>query len=71
VETDPRRIIAKTLCADFPDIYDFEAPARKKIARIQADFENRPDIIRAVAAAETDSEMKTRLVQEFPEAFGG
>ncbi len=69
-ESDPRRVIAKAVCADFPDLYDFEAPARKKIARIQADFEDRPDVIRAVAAAETDAEMRVRLVEEFPAAFG-
>lgn len=69
-DTDPRRVIAKAICSDFPDLYDFEAPTRKKIARIQADFEERPDVIRAVAAAETDPEMKVRLVEEFPEAFG-
>lgn len=68
-ETDPRRIIAKAVCPDFPDIYDFDASVRKKIARVQADFEDRPDVIRAIAAAETDVEMKRRLVEEFPEAF--
>jgi len=68
---DPRRVIAKSICSDFPDIYDFEASTKKKIARVMADFEDRPDVIRAVAAAETDAEMKTLLVQEFPEAFQG
>lgn len=71
LEGDPRRIIAKSMCADFPDLYDFEASPRKKIARIQADFDDRPDIIKAIAAAETDAEMKQRLVEEFPEAFQG
>ena len=65
---DPRRVIAKTICQDFPDNYDFEATVRKKIARIQADFEDRVDILRAVYAAEND-EMKARLLEEFPEAF--
>lgn len=67
---DPRRVIAKAICSDFPDLYDFEASTRKKIARIQADFEDRPDVIRAIAAAETDADMKVRIVEEFPEAFG-
>lgn len=67
---DPRRVIAKAICRDFPDLYDFEAPTKKKIARIQADFEDRADVIRAVAAAETDAEMKVRLIEEFPAAFG-
>lgn len=66
---DPRRIVAKSICKDFPDSYDFDAPLKKKLARLQADFEDRPDVIRAVAAAETDAEMKQRLIEEFPEAF--
>lgn len=65
---DVRRKVAKTLCPDFPDIYNFDDPVRKKIARIQADFDDRPDVIQAVFAAETD-EVKERLMQEFPEAF--
>lgn len=60
--------IAKTMCPDFPDSYDFAAPAKKKLARLQADFEDRIDILRAVFAAE-DDELKARLVQEFPQAF--
>lgn len=70
-ETDPRRIIAKSICEDFPDNYDFDSSPRKKIARLQADYEDRPDVIRAVAAAETDSDVRARLVEEFPDAFGG
>lgn len=64
------RRIAKAICADFPDNYVFTDPTRKKIARLQADYDDRPDVIRAVAAAETDGEVKRRLVEEFPEAFG-
>lgn len=63
------RKIAKAICADFPDNYVFTDPPRKKIARLQADFDDRPDVIRAVAAAETDGNVKRRLVEEFPEAF--
>jgi hypothetical protein len=66
---DPRRVIARAVCRDFPDLYDFDAPLRKKLARLRADFEERPDVIRAVAAAETDTEMRTLLVDEFPDAF--
>jgi len=66
---DPRRVIARAICKDFPDLYDFEAPTRKRVARIRADFEDRPDVIRAVAAAETDADMKAQLISEFPEAF--
>lgn len=65
---DTRRKIAKQVCPDFPDLYDFDASERKKIARIQADFEDRPDVIRAIYAAETDA-MKAKLVEEFPFAF--
>ncbi len=60
--------IAKAMCPDFPDSYDFAAPAKKKLARLQADFEDRLDILLAVFAAE-DDEIKTKLVQEFPQAF--
>lgn len=67
---DPRRTIARSICADFPDNYNFDDPVRKKIARLQADYDDRPDVIRAVAAAEDDA-MKGRIVVEFPEAFTG
>ncbi len=63
------RKIAKAICSDFPDNYVFTDPPRKKIARLQADYDDRPDVIRAVAAAETDGGVKRRLVEEFPEAF--
>lgn len=69
-DDDMCRKIAKSVCPDFPDNYLFSDPIRKKIARLQADFEDRPDVIRAVAAAETDAEVKRRLVDEFPAAFG-
>lgn len=65
------RQIARSVCPDFPDNYQFGDPVRKKIARLQADFEDRPDVIRAVAAADTDPEVRTRLLEEFPHAFGG
>jgi hypothetical protein len=68
---DPRRTIARSICSDFPDNYNFDAPIRNKIARLQADYDDRPDVIRAVAAAETDGEVKARLVTEFPGAFTG
>jgi len=65
---DARRMVAKTVCPDFPDLYNFDDTVRKKVARVQADFEERPDIIRAIFAAESD-DMKNRLLEEFPEAF--
>jgi hypothetical protein len=65
------RTIAKSICPDFPNNYVFTAPARKKLARIAADYDDRPDIIRAVAAAETDPNVKSRLVADYPEAFSG
>ena len=65
-----RRMVAKQLCADFPDNYVFDTTQRKKLARLQADFEDRPDVIRAVFAAESD-EMKSVLLTEFPQAFSG
>lgn len=66
---DTRRRIAKSICPDFPDNYVFEDSVRKKIARLQADYDDRPDVIQAVAAADTDAELRDRLVAEFPEAF--
>lgn len=63
-----RRKLAKAVCPDFPDLYNFDDPTRKKIARIQADFEDRPDIIRAIFSAETD-EVQQRLLAEFPDCF--
>lgn len=65
---DARRKIAKVMCPDFPDLYNFDDPIRKKIARIQADFDDRPDVIRAIFAAEMD-EMKQRILQNFPDCF--
>lgn len=68
-DMDIRRTVAKSLCPDFPDNYQFGLPDRKKIARLQADYDDRPDVIRAVFAAEGDS-FKAKLVEEFPQAFG-
>jgi hypothetical protein len=65
---EARVSIARALCPGFPDSYNFAASTKKKIARLQADFENRPDVIKAVFAAESD-EVKAVLVAEFPETF--
>jgi len=67
---DVRRRVAKAMCADFPDNYQFDQPLKKKLARLQADYEDRPDVIQAVFAAESD-DVKAVLVQEFPAVFGG
>lgn len=65
---DVRRRVARAVCPDFPEMYDFDVSMRKKIARIQADFEDRPDVIQAIYAAESD-DVKTALLEQFPEAF--
>jgi hypothetical protein len=65
---DYRKIVAKTLCKDFPDDYNFSAHWKKRLAMIRLNYEDRPDIIRAVFAAESD-EFKKMLMEEFPEAF--
>ena len=65
---DIRRMVAKQVCPDFPDNYDFGGSPRKRLARLQADYEDRVDVLRAVFAAEGD-EMKNMLVAEFPHAF--
>lgn len=67
---DARLKVAKAVCPDFPTTYDFAAPDRKKLARLTADFEDRPDVIRAVFAAESDK-FKATLLTEFPAAFAG
>jgi len=66
---DPRRMIARTLCPDFPDNYAFDVPAKRRMARLQADYSDRQDVVRAAYAAETD-EGKSLIVAEFPEHFG-
>jgi hypothetical protein len=68
VSPDIRLRIAQAWCPDFPSSYDFSASPKKKLARLQADFEDRPDVLRAVFAAESD-EFKAQLVAEFPQAF--
>ena len=65
------RTIAKAICSDFPDNYRFGDSPKKKMARIAADYDDRPDVIRAVAAAETDPNIRAQLVAEYPEAFSG
>lgn len=70
VSVDIRRKMAKAACPHFPDNYMFDAPAKKKIARLRADYEDQGDILQAVFLAE-DDEMKALLVEEFPEAFAG
>jgi hypothetical protein len=67
---DARLQIARSLCPDFPNSYSFTAPPKKKMARLQADFDDRPDVIRAVFAAESDA-FKAQLMDEFPDAFKG
>jgi hypothetical protein len=66
---DFRLKVARQLCPDFPTNYDFAQNQRKKLARLQADYEDRPDVIRAVFAAESD-DFKSLLLNEFPQAFG-
>jgi hypothetical protein len=68
VSPDIRLRIAQAWCPDFPSSYDFSASPKKKLARLQADFEDRPDVLRAVFAAESD-EFKAQLIAEFPQAF--
>lgn len=60
--------LAKQICPEFPDNYDFALSSKKKLARITADYEDRPDVLRAIFAAE-DDEMKSLLVAEFPAVF--
>jgi len=66
--SDARKAIAKKLCPDFPDTYDFSQHWKKRLANIQFNFDTRPDVIQAIFAAESDDFKKT-LLQEFPAVF--
>lgn len=63
-----RRKIAKALCVDFPDTYDFGDHWKRRVAMIRLHFETRFDVIHAIFAAESD-DFKKVLIEEFPEAF--
>lgn len=63
-----RVMVAKMVCPDFPDSYDFNAPARKRLARLALDFDDQPQIIKAAWAAESD-DMKAAIQREFPHVF--
>lgn len=63
-----RKMVAKSLCKDFPDDYNFSAHWKKRLAMIRLNYEERPDIIRAIFAAESD-EFKKVIIEEFPDAF--
>jgi hypothetical protein len=65
---DARRKIARSICKDFPESYDFADHWKKRLARIRLDYETRPEIIRAIFAAESD-DFKKVLLEEFPEVF--
>jgi hypothetical protein len=60
--------MAKAICADFPERYDFSAPAKKRVALLQLDYDNRPDIIAAAYRVEAQ-ETKLLLSSTFPEVF--
>lgn len=63
-----RKMVAKSLCKEFPEDYNFSAHWKKRLAMIRLNYEERPDIIRAIFAAESD-EFKKVLIEEFPDAF--
>jgi hypothetical protein len=65
---DYRKMIAKSLCPDFPMDYSFSDHWKKRLARIRLNYEDRPDIIRAIFAAESD-EFKKLILAEFSEVF--
>jgi hypothetical protein len=67
---DYRRMVAKSLCKDFPDDYSFSDHWKRRIAMIRLNYEKCPEVIRAIFAAESD-EFKKLLIEEFPEAFSG
>jgi hypothetical protein len=66
--------IARALCPDFPEDYDFSAPDRTKLAQIaeglsNGEYEGREDILRALFAAESD-DFKAKFLAAFPDVFG-
>lgn len=63
-----RLLMARKLCKDFPENYNFDAPDRKKLARITADYEDRPDVVRAIWTVEKDA-FKVVLEENFPDLF--
>lgn len=65
---DYRRIVAQAICKDFPMDYNFSDHWKRRLAMIRLNYETRPDIIRAVFAAESD-DFKKILIEEFPEVF--
>lgn len=65
---DTRKRIAKTLCADFPDAYNFSDHWKRRLAMIRLNYEERADVIEAIFAAESD-DFKKVLMEEFPQVF--
>lgn len=65
---DTRKLIAKSICKEFPDDYDFSAHWKRRLATIRLNYEGNFEVIRAIFAAESD-DFKKLLLEEFPEAF--
>jgi len=65
---DPRKMIAKKLCPDFPEDYNFADHWKRRLAMIRLNFEARADVIQAIFMAESD-DFKKVLLEEFPEVF--
>jgi hypothetical protein len=65
---DVRRMVAKSICKDFPDSYDFNDHWKRRLAMIRLNYEKNHNVIRAIFAAESD-DFKRSLLEEFPEAF--
>lgn len=65
---DARRKIAKAVCSDFPEEYNFSDHWKRRLAMIRLNYEDRLDVIRAIFAAESD-DFKRVIVEEFPGAF--
>jgi len=56
------------LCSDFPGDYDFNEHWKRRLARIQLNYSDRLDVVRAIFAAESD-DFKRLVLEEFPAAF--
>lgn len=65
---DARRLVAKAVCSDFPDDYDFNDHWKRRMARIQLHYSDSLSVIRAIFAAESD-DFKRLILEEFPSAF--
>jgi len=62
--------VAKAIYSKFPKDYDFDKPAKKKVALLRLNYEDKPDVVKAAFSAEAD-DVRVLIATEFPEYFTG